>query len=283
MSRVTDKTKEWTEADRELIRNGRYKQPEALYPDLKLPLLSVEAAMQIIIEKCGPVNIHIVGRGSHTLIILPEAYDELIHSVNYGRLSPMNIDEQKFIGLGHFLTAERGSYMAVVSHFIQIHTMNRSGGAASCLPEGDQVNPGLEYLTYYREKYIRNEAACNKDTRGFAIDPFLRGLGSSEYILEGHTHPDIGAFFSIPDEKLGRARASKKPVVSFVCDPIRCEMKACTGKNFEETTICICERAPAVQKTAADSPETRRGWLQRVFFKMLGVESWEDDDGWYSV
>ena len=113
----------------------------------------------------------------------------------------MNMLEQKFIGLGHIFESGDGHHIIVVNHFIEIHTTNRTSVTAGNIgPNGETT--ALDLVGYYREEYLEKEAEFNTDENGNMIDPFLTGAGPSEYVLEGHTHPDlhvfIGALFHIP-------------------------------------------------------------------------------------
>ena len=88
------------------------------------------------------------------------------------------------------------------------------------------------------------------------VDPFLE-YGPSEYCLEGHTHPDLGVFWSGTDRSSGEARAAKAPVCIFVCDPIRRQMLASIGKNFENAQVIVCRRTEkAAAKEALHPAET---------------------------
>lgn len=224
------------------------------------PVCSLEKAIGIITHKCGGVIRERHGKGLNKVLILPEAERELEIMISYGRRSPMNAKEQKYIGLGHFMVDERGNHINVICHFIEIQTTNRSTVGASNLGPNGEKNPGLDFLEYHRNDYLRTEAKYNTDAFGFQVDPFLNLCGSSEYVLEGHTHPDLGVFYSETDRISGAARAASSPVCIFVCDPIRKQMLGSIGKIFAEAEIlvfsrksdsqiqysedCICEESP---------------------------------------
>ena len=209
----------------------------------KYTILSFREILNIIYSNCGNVFIterH--GNGSGKVIILPEALRELEMIVSYGRRSPMNLFEQKFTGYGHFLKDENGNTIIIVSHFIQIHTMNRNAVSASNLGPNGEYNHGLDFLEYYREEFYAYEAKFNTDASGFTVDPFIEICGKSEFVLEGHTHPDLGTFYSHDDRTSGSARAAAAPICIFVCDPIRREMLGSIGKDFEEAEIIVYSR-----------------------------------------
>ena len=216
------------------------------------PVCSLKKAMDIIKSKCGDVYVkerH--GKGRSKVIFLPEPYQEFVAITSYGRRSPMNVNEQKLYGMGHILIDENGDPITIISHIIEIQTMNRNPVGASNLGPNGEYNPGLDFLEYHREEFLRNEAKFNTDAFGHQVDPFLKLCGPSEFVLEGHTHPDLGVFYSGTDKVSGAARAASSPVCIFVCDPIRKKMLGSIGKDFAEAEIIVFSRgsAPCGNKT----------------------------------
>ena len=213
------------------------------------PVCPLKTIMDTIKNKCGDVRVmekH--GNGPNKVIILPEAMRELEVMVSYGRRSPMNAKEQKFTGYGHFLKDEAENTVVIVKHFIEIQTMNRSAVSASNFGPNGEYNPGLDFLQYHREEFLKMETQYNTDAFGGRVDPFIGLCGASEFVLEGHTHPDLGVFFSEPDKASGAARAATSPVCIFVCDPIRKKMLGSIGKGFSKAEIIVYARgsdAPA--------------------------------------
>ncbi len=231
-----------------------YRQLPKRHPAIKktYPTCSFQQAQNIIEKRCGNVSIAERHLSEHKqsapnkVIILPEAGKELNMIVSYGRRSPMNMLEQKFIGLGHIFESGDGHHIIVVNHFIEIHTTNRTSfGAGNIGPNGETTAPDL--LSYYREEYLEKEAEFNTDENGNMIDPFLTGAGPSEYVLEGHTHPDLHVFFSGPDRESGKARAASNPICIFVCDPIRKEMLGAIGRNMDPAEVIVYSKVPAKQ------------------------------------
>ncbi len=228
------------------------------------PVLKSETIEEIIKSDCG--NVYVCdkfGNGRHTVFVLPEAYSQLVSMISYGRRSPMNVKEQKFIGLGHFFDGADGCVNIVISHFIQIFTTNRTGISAENLGPDGEHNPGLDFLNYYREEFLEYEKKCNTDAFGKPADPFLK-YGASEYVLEGHTHPDLGVFWSSTDRKSGKARAAKKPVCIFVCDPVRKQMLGCVGSEFENATILAFSRAQNVTSYALDKEKSKNKDVEKT-------------------
>lgn len=210
------------------------------------PVCSFKKVCSIIEDKCGEVYVaerH--GKGRNKVIITPEAMQEYKTMVSYGRRSPMNAKEQKYVGYGHILIDEEGYTTTIVTHFIEIQTMNRNPVGASNLGPNGEDNPGLDFLEYHREEFLKNEAKYNTDAYGYVVDPFLKLCGGSEFVLEGHTHPNLGVFYSQTDRVSGAARAGTSPVCIFVCDPIRKEMLGSIGRDFANAEVIVYERGEA--------------------------------------
>lgn len=221
------------------------------------PVLSLKKIHDMVKKQCGHVRIlKKYGSGKDKVIILPEAFEELKMMVSYGRRSPMNVNEQKYVGYGHYIFTEKNNIVVIVKHFIEIQTMNRSRTNASNLGPNGENNPGLDFLEYHREEFFRNESRFNKDAYGYDVDPFLNLCGKSEFVLEGHTHPDLGTFFSGPDRTSGAARAASAPVCIFVCDPIRKEMLGNIGSDFNNNTeVVVYERGEEEISSLGNSDE----------------------------
>ena len=99
--------------------------PRPITPSRTYPVLSAVEIAAVIEKNCGSFQAERHGKGRHYVFFLPEAAEELTMMVSYGRRSPMNHLEQKYIGLGHFFLEKDGRVNVVVSHFLQVHTMNR--------------------------------------------------------------------------------------------------------------------------------------------------------------
>lgn len=170
----------------------------------------------------------------------------------------MNNLEQKYAGYGHHLTDGNGNIITIVKHFIEIQTMNRTAVGASNLGPNGEHNPGLDFLEYHREQFLKNESKFNTDVFGAQVDPFMTYCGPSEFVLEGHTHPDLGVFFSGPDKTSGAARAASSPTAIFVCDPVRRQCLAAVGKDFARAEVIMYSQRKAVATAATQDRITER-------------------------
>lgn len=250
------------------------KQPKREKKEKVYPIISMEEVCQAIEEKCGALIAERHGEGRpNKVVILPEAWEEMKIMLSYGRESPMNQLEQQFTGYGKFFRTKEGNTIIVVSHFIQVHTMNRSPISASYLSVDGTSNPGLDFLEYYRDEYLNSEAKYNRDAKGYLINPFLEEFGNSEYVLEGHTHPGVGVFFSATDKETGRAHAGNTLLCTFVCDPIRRQMLGAIGGNFEPADVIVYGRSQSSQKKTTKEVFDDEVWsarrLGRIFLSWL--------------
>lgn len=244
------------------------------------PVLSMKKIMNLIRRNCGSAYIserH--GKGFNKVIVLPEATREFEVMVSYGRRSPMNVLEQKYAGYGHFLRDEHDNNILIVSHFIEIQTMNRNSIGASNLGPNGENNPGLDFLMYHRDEFIKNERKYNTDAYGYLVDPFLDICGPSVFVLEGHTHPDLGVFYSGTDKQSGMARAAVSPVCIFVCDPIRKQMLGSVGKDFKEAEIIVFSRRtsngnPILSDNKLETPQEIIGEIVRLANKCLSYKGY---------
>lgn len=244
------------------------------------PVMSMKKIMGLVRRNCGSVYVserH--GKGFYKVIVLPEAAREFAVMVSYGRRSPMNVLEQKYEGFGHILRDEHNNIILIVSHFIEIQTMNRNSIGASNLGPNGENNPGLDFLMYHRDEFIKNEHKYNTDAYGYQVDPFLDICGPSVFVLEGHTHPDLGVFYSGTDRQSGMARAAVSPVCIFVCDPIRKQMLGSIGKNFTEAEIVVFSRRESISNaiptySKLETPQELIGEIVRLANKCISYKGY---------
>lgn len=212
----------------------------------KYPVLGIETALATIREKCGAevTQRYGEGGGESAVILLPQAADELRFITTFGRRSPMNCKETKFIGYGHwFIDDKTRRPFVVVSHFIEVKTPYRTNVSCSLIGPHGELSGGVEILEYEKDEYLANEIKYNTDADGYVVDPFLK-IGHSEYAVEAHTHPALHAFFSYTDKELHKARSGAGLMASLVVDPINREMVSVVGKNFQKAQVLICGRRP---------------------------------------
>lgn len=240
------------------------------------PILSVDKAMDIIAAHCGD-DVCIAekhGSGKHKVIILPDAAQQFGAMIGYGRKSPVNACEQVYNGYGHiYKNPDEDSWLIIVKAFIEIKTTNRSAVSASAGFSADgKPNPGLEFLEYDHMMLEKYERSRNSDADGNMIDPFLKDNMPSTYVLFGHTHPDLGCTFSKTDLKTGRAKAAADiPVVMFVADPVRREMKAVIGKSFEDAEVFVYGRGAKTPAAEAKIGAEEIVRLASAFLQKKGV------------
>lgn len=209
--------------------------------DYKLPVLPLKKIVQIIQKECAPAICHGYSNGKNTIVILPEAWDELSQMIYFGRRHAVNCYEQHYQGMGHFFIDADRNVTVVVTHFLYIYSASRGPTFAKVISGAEDTM--LDRLANERAIYNKLESRCNTDQNGYKVDPFLR-YGASEVVLFGHTHPSISCFFSETDRNSNYATPSC-PICTFVCDPIGKDMKAMIGMDEQPAKVAVFQRAPA--------------------------------------
>lgn len=207
----------------------------------KIPVFSIKEVFNLIKEKCDDTKARKYGAGNHFVVILPEAWEELKCMIGWGKRTPANVYEQIYQGMGHYFRNVDGNYILVVSHFLYIYAAQRSPTSA-CISNGE-YDSMMRRIEYEREIFCGNEVRYNRTLTGKVFNPWAE-LGS-EVDVYGHTHPDIGVFFSSDDKGSGYATPTK-PAAIFVADPIRKQLKARVGVEQEEAQIVVFEYSTKV-------------------------------------
>lgn len=242
---------------------------------IEVPTKMVPSAIQ---TNCAPFEVETYGDGSHVLYILPEPYNELSYFVQYGKKRAANAHEQQFIGLGHDFVDTNRRIQTVVTRIIPIFSASRGPTHAKVVSEENDAM--LDVLENERRIQNQLESEYNTDEHGHTIDPFLE-YGPSKVVLFGHTHPDLGCFFSSVDHRSNYSTPST-PIVTFVCDPIRKDMKAMVGVNCESMKIIVCRpktntsatvsnRAPAPREFTVDELWQRVSSVANLLLQQAGV------------
>lgn len=201
------------------------------------PELSLSEAMGMIKRKCIPCDIEYYGdrKAKDTVIILPEAEEELCFITGWGKRTPNNFFELMYQGCGHIFRS-KDTNIVIITHFIYIPAEKRTATSAQI---------GADYMFYKRleeerEIYKTYEKEFNT-INGYEVDPFLKDYGNSRLVLLGHTHPNnLPVFFSEPDRASSIA-AKNFPAVTFVLNPHRKLMKAMVGES-EDVKIVVCRK-----------------------------------------
>ena len=202
----------------------------------KMPVFSIKEIFDQIKEKCELTKVQKFGSGNHYVVILPEAWEELKSMIGWGKRTPTNVYEQLYQGMGHYFRNVDGNYILIVSHFLYIYAAHRSPTSA-CISNGE-YDSMMRRIEYEREIFCSNEARYNRTFAGKVFDPWANH--GSEVDIYGHTHPDIGVFFSSDDKGSGYATPAK-PAAIFVADPIRKQLKSRVGVHQEEAQIVVFE------------------------------------------
>lgn len=214
-------------------KRARMKKEVIQYKQIKLSDIT-----ENISQKCGNTKFAKYGTQSNNgdvVIFLPMATKEFETMVYWGEYHPVNRDEQIYEGIGHiFMDGNRR--IVVVSHFLYIYAAERTPTSA-CIMNGT-FNSVMTRIEYEVDIYNKNEVKYNVRKDGTLLNPVVGIAGPSRPVLYGHTHPNLGCFFSPPDRVSGFATPDF-PAVTFVADPIRKEMKAGVGVELSDAEILV--------------------------------------------
>ena len=213
------------------MSNQRIPLPELIPTKHTLPVLDADTVSNTILKKCGPCNKKVYGNGIHNVFVLPEAYAELENMICFGKARSVNKYEQQYQGLGYLFQDPDGRVNAVITHFIYVYSVSRGELFAKVCEKDTSM---LDVLKNERDIYRKFEAEFNDydGTGKYEINPFLE-YGNSRLVLNGHTHPRLGCFFSGPD-RISSYATDGFPAVTMVCDPIKEDIKVMVG--FDEDT-----------------------------------------------
>lgn len=240
------------------------------------PKMDVKHALEIIKDECDPVSIKTYGNGNYTLIILPGAWEKLKSIIDWGEKTPSNVFEQIYQGMGPIFEQPNGKTLLVISHFLLQYTVERTPASAHTM---DSLgNSTARFLEYERDIYAYNEPKYNTTPSGKRRNPFLKKGIRSELVIHGHTHPDIGAWFS-PTDRNSSIATPNLPGAIFVADPIRKELKAAVGMEQKDATIYVCEYVDTGNKGLYEGDDCVDGMMSNEsegFFDAGGVSG---DDG----
>lgn len=219
----------------------RMDRPKKTYTQM-----SLKGILSKIQKQCAPAVIQTFGKGNHILVIPPRATVELMQMLDYGFWSPVNVYELQFVGEVHVFQ-EGDHYIHVVTHFIRVYSLDRGRTHSTVCAGGD--NTALKFVEKEEEIFHKFEAKYNTDANGYTVDPFVH-YGPTIRAFHGHIHSDLGVFFS-PTDRNSNYSAANFPAITFVCDPIRKQMKAMVGMEGEDVKIIAFMPPSCVEKKAA--------------------------------
>ena len=197
--------------------------------------LSANEINNIIYKKCDARPIIDSGKGS-LVIFLPHAWDNFCASTNYGKWTAENELESQYFLEGYFFVDKRMYSTAVVTNVVTPFSASQNHAAAELYSEG---RTNAYEIVEQKEADIKKYASCGKDMEsGVALNPFFKDYGPPHRVGFGHTHPNIGVFFSGTD-KTSVFAAEGEPWVTMVADPRRCQLLVATGKALSPSRIVV--------------------------------------------
>ena len=197
--------------------------------------LSTREVQEIITRKCKCRVITSNGSGP-VVIFLPHGWDNLVASTNYGKWTPENELESQYFLEGYYFKDPSGKTTTVVTHVLTPVSHSRHRTAAQLYEEGgENAYKNLED----QEKALAEHACAGRvSSTGAELNPFFKEYGAPIRVGFGHTHPNLGVFFSATD-KTSVFAAPGEPWVTMVVDPRRCDILVTTGKDLTKSKLII--------------------------------------------
>lgn len=197
--------------------------------------LSTREVLDIITKKCKSQIISSAGNGP-VVIFLPHAWDNLAASTHYGKWTAENELESQYFLEGYYFKDPSGRTTTVVSHVLTPGSVSRKHTFAQLYEEGgENVYKELEE----QEKALAEHGGAGRDSlTGAQLNPMYDRYGPPVRVGFGHTHSNLGVFFSATD-KTSVFAPPGEPWVTMVVDPRRCEILVTTGKELEKSQLII--------------------------------------------
>lgn len=214
--------------ERKPISNGTFKPR---FHDT----LSTNEIIDIIERKCKCRIITSVGKGP-AVIFLPHGWDNLVASTHYGKWTSENELESQYFLEGYYSKDGNGKTTTVVTHVLTPVSASRKHTTAQLYVEGG-TNAYKDL-----EEQEKSLAAYGKSGRvsktGAELNPFYTSYGPPMRVGFGHTHPNLGVFFSETD-KTSVFAVPGEPWVTMVVDPRREEILVTTGPDLTKSQLII--------------------------------------------
>lgn len=197
--------------------------------------LSTREVLDIITRKCKCRVVTSKGSGP-AVVFLPHGWDNLVASTNYGKWTPENELESQYFLEGYFFKDQSGNTTTIITHVLTPVSHSRHRTAAQLYGEGgENAYKNLEE----QEKALAEYACAGRvSATGAELNPFFTACGTPVRVGFGHTHPNLGVFFSATD-KTSVFAAPGEPWVTMVVDPRRCDILVTTGKELSKSKLII--------------------------------------------
>ncbi len=197
--------------------------------------LSPNDVAAIIQAKCKAFPERTKTKSKHYIFFTPHAWDSFRASVNYGKWVAENELESQYFLEGYYFIDKNKISSTVVTNVITPYSASQGRASAQLYSESFNTYKIIEQ----KEEELTKYASAGKDIDlKCIINPFYNDFGAPIRVGFGHTHPNIGVFFSSVDKTSVFASPSE-PWITMVTDPRRKELLAAIGTEMEISPIIL--------------------------------------------
>ena len=229
--------------------------------DGSLPIGEIANA---VIKKCYACPVLESGKENESAVIfLPHAWDNLCAATGYGKWASENELESQYFLEGYFFKDEQARTTTVVTNVFAALSASRSRTSAELYSKDAKFN-AYDFIEQQEEE-LEKYASCGKDVQtGAELNPFFEAFGPPHRIGFGHTHPNLGVFFSSVDRTSVFA-IEGEPWITMVADPRRREVLVTVGKDLSPVHLIIFKAGEETKAKAFDVLESSAdGILSKV-------------------
>lgn len=211
--------------------------------------LTPDEVAATISENCLVEPCHHAAKGSAYVFFVPHAWDSFVSSVHFGKWVPENELESQYFLEGYSFVDKRGVSSTVVTNIVTPNSASQGKTSAQLYSEENNAYTAVKA----KEAELTKYAAKGKDNRtGAQINPFYERFGAPIRVGFGHTHPNIGCFFSTVD-KTSIFAVPGEPWITMVADPRREELLVAVGSDMRVAEVVTFK---AKKKSATKNSHT---------------------------
>lgn len=206
--------------------------PKPMVPRINGSLSPYEVA-SIISEKCL-VETSSLKKGEKAYVFFtPHAWESFSSSIHFGKWVPENELESQYFLEGYSFVDKIGVTSTVVTNIVTPNSASQGKTSAKLYSKENNAYTTVEAREAELAKYS-SKGKINKT--GAQINPFYEKFGAPCRVGFGHTHPNIGCFFSSVD-KTSIFAVPGEPWITMVADPRREELLVAVGSEMRIANV----------------------------------------------
>lgn len=217
--------------------------------------LSPDEVTSIISEKCLVEPFGFKKNATAYVFFTPHAWEVFATSIGYGKWIAENELESHYFLEGYFFT-NKNTTSTVVTNIIIPNSASQGKTFAQLY---SKENNSYAFVEQKEAELIKYASKGRVNSTSSQINPFFERFGAPIRVGFGHTHPNIGVFFSSVD-KTSVFAAYGEPWITMVVDPRREELLAAVGADMKTANIVTFKqhnREPAHQNKSHNITTTK--------------------------